>query len=1116
MSSQEQPSLNKKRNPTTTDVIKAKESSNYNYYRLILLVCLFLFLSVLLYGSVLTATDVKKPLAVSGAEYDLYLNYTKGNSDPANSAVMLGATDSNPKVNFDKLKEFEIYRQCSENSDCVMNINSGYKRCPADKNTGLLYDVRNEICTKSSTCPQLTKFRFAVKKDGEALDGNCGPNNDRCRCVAKQQCATKVVSNFSSINGDVYAANTDGYAFQISNPKEHAYDNVIFEDVEANSEFCKLNPAYTDKIINGCDFQNSVGDPLDCLNTQDVYFQPYNITFKFAGVIAIDGSFYGSLNTVDEYSQLYSVGAQTIFLEYPEEDFIDNNNFEFYFIFESKDSNDKYIIKTFKPDTNGSLHPDSINNANTGGIGIWADYPTIPSEGNILLIMDNISYYDSTHNGWVSGAPSDLILTAGDICHLSSLVSNRCNPGDFGANFKNMLNCVQNSNQPCVGSNLGYNVDNIGLAERGPFCRYDTNNDRNDFTSDKYYIKDVSYYTLSCLIGKGCGKELDTSFSTEESIKIKKSKLFPTTDMDAVSNVWFLTNFGNSLNITTGTGNVSFNNSFLELNIGDYWLEGKAGNTFLTCKSNIDGPSNKIELFENPHFNGVSTGKLVTVNSGISVGDNVSITELFPSASYPNINGLSFNKTTGISFRSGNEVTIYNAKDSSLVNYGTVGKNNILYNNNNVFSGEMSEVTIFKQFGFNGINYNTFYDIKNNKRYYSDSYQYYKYFADQQPGFPKNPDRNLFLASPPISLNQISSLEPSGGNRSDPQSATMLDYTANFKIEKNMYYPTWDPNKFQQICQMCQPTFINFTQINTDQTIGGCTIQFSSADFKNYAYGFDKQAGSNYSSYYYTTFLSVGISGGRDDLTSNTSLLVFNEDITKYGISVGDYIIDEEGFYGKNLVYHGTQYSALSNLGNPLTNSMIKIMDQKSIKSDQYLLDDRFVPYNIEGTSYSYNSFNLRSSTDQITFDIDDSTGKIPNIFAGKFYTYKDVNNNYQLFTVQPQITIRNIITNPQQTGGLTLVETTSPVTENLKENSLLQFISKDKKLGLCVARNYEDNAKNNPLANNAEIIVNGITQGRITDLKITNPGSNYLNIKKPVVLINEYNIFDVSKRILF
>lgn len=1115
MSSQEQPSLNKKKNPTTTDIIKAKESSNYNYYRLILLVCLFLFLSVLLYGSVLTATDVKKPLAVSGAEYDLYINYNKGNSDPANSTVMLGATNSNPKVNFDKLKEFEVYRQCSENSDCVMNLNTGYKRCPADKNTGLLYDVRDEICTKSSTCPQLTKFRFAVKKDGEALDGNCGSNNDRCRCVAKQQCATKVVSDFFSINGDVYAANTDGYAFQISDPKEHAYENVIFEDAEANSEFCKLNPAYTDRIINGCDFQNSVGDPLDCINTQDVYFQPYNINFTFVGIIYI-GQYKPVLNTSNIFASdnmtdaVY--GADTIFLQYPIADFIDNNNFEFYFNFEYNDTN--FIIRTNKPNTNSSYDVpiESYNN------GTDFNYTNIPEAGNLLLTMKNISYYSPETNGWVNGAPLDLVLKFGDTCTLSSIITNRCNPGDFGANFKNMLNCVQNTNQPCVASNLGYNVDNIGLAERGPFCRYDTNNDRNDFTSDKYYIKDASYYTLSCLIGKGCGKELDTSFPTEESIKIKKSKLFPTTDIDAVSNLWFLTNFDNSLNITTGTGNINFNNSFLELNIGDYWLDGRGGNTFLTCKSKIDGPSNKIELFENPHFNGVSTGFLVSVNPGLSVGEQVKISEVFPSASYPNINGLSFNKTAGISFHLNDEVTIYNAKEISdliNINYGTVGKNNILYKNNNVFDGEMSEVTIFKQFGFNGINYNTFYDLKDQKRYYSDSYQYYRFFGNQTPGFPKN--GNFYLASPPISLNQISSLEAdsSGAKRNNPQIATMLDYTANFKIEKNMYYPTWDPNKFQQVCQMCQPTFINFTQIDSDKSVNGCTIQFSSADFKNYAYGFDKQAGSNYSSYYYTTFLSVGTSGGRDDLTSNTSLLVFNEDITKYGISVGDYIIDEEGFYGKNLVYHGTQYEALSKLGSVPQSNVINIARQDSIKSDQYLLDDRFVPYNIEGTSYSYNSFNLRPSTDQTTFDIDDSAGKIPNIFAGKFYTYND-GNNYQLFTLQPQITIKNIITNPQQTGGLTLVETTSPVTENLKENSLLQFISKDKKLGLYVARNYEDNAINNPNENNAEIIVNGITQGRITDLKITNPGANYLNVKKPVVLINEYNIFDVSKRILF
>lgn len=1133
--------------------INFKQGINGPYYSTIILLVLFFFLSLFLYFSYIIFTRKNEPLVVSSYDYDLYINSQKN----SNSGDLLSADNpegyKNPTdTDLNKLKDYQLYQQCSS-EECVFDINTGFKRCPQGDEE-LIYDIRSEQCVKKSQCPPLSNFPYAVTKNGEALSNTCEADNPGCQCVAVPQCANKVLANFITVNGNVYNSDSKGYGFTISKPKVNFYDNLKLTD--SNQEFCKLNPAYTDKIINACDFQNSIGDPMNCLETQDIFTQTDTVKLTYVGVIgyktsditvAAEGFVDTESTTVWTYDQNFFAGAQELMVQYPNTDSFNPRNQGFIFVnFEEGQKMMRYSsIENFASYSTRDIGDKALE------LGERDVPPVIPTQvntasesSNILVHIYGLEYYDTTNNSWVTGVYPGNYTFDQTTLTIPAVLLNVCFPDDFGANFKNMLNCVQSFNQPCKDGTLTYNVDKPNQKVRGTFCKasiIEGVKGRLDFTDTKYYLKDVSFYTTSCLIGKGCNKFIDKSLYTmikgeknyAPAVAKKKSKMLPYFDCSAVSNVWFINKTENNFS-NLSSKKITFDSSVLELEQGDYWLEGRSGNITLTVKERVKSGSS-IQTFENPWAIGVSIGNYLYGVSQIPPQSYI-INDIYPNQQYPNKNGVSINFTFSDTntLNKKNTLTVYPENTQNQENdfFGKV----ILFNESDyqlsafddpaTIVPDLQSVTFFKQFGFNGINYNTYYDLKDKKRYYTPSYQNYRYFEGQSAAFTINPNNNQYIVTPPLAISQLSYLnirtDNPAGNTINQYS--FLDASANFKIESSMYYPVWNDDKFQQECMLCQPTFVTFLQISGDNKINGAQIQFSSQDFKQYAY--------TNNDYYFCNFFQVKDSAGRDDLTSNSSLIILDEYFGTdpsnniYGIKKGDYVIDQDGFLAKQFAYVGDQYSSTVSLkGSTPTNlNIIPSSNNPNLVSYEKA-DDRYNPYTLEGNQVlNYNSAVLSPVSGSVYgFDNSVSADNKKNFYVGKYYTTTNTgtnppvttntaNNAPALFEIKPLVKITDIRTDP--VNRLTYIYTNSGDNNVFRANSLVQFISQDETLELTVSRRYESEGVNPP-DNNAVIKANGITDGRITDLKITDPGANYFQSNKPVLLVTKYHDYILGKRFI-
>ena len=56
------------------------------------------------------------------------------------------------------------------------------------------------------------------------------------------------------------------YSFATIGAKDenNLYNNLILDTELLSDQYCELNPAFTDKIIDGCNFENTWSDPTGC------------------------------------------------------------------------------------------------------------------------------------------------------------------------------------------------------------------------------------------------------------------------------------------------------------------------------------------------------------------------------------------------------------------------------------------------------------------------------------------------------------------------------------------------------------------------------------------------------------------------------------------------------------------------------------------------------------------------------------------------------------------------------------------------------------------------------------------------------------------------------------
>lgn len=81
---------------------------------------------------------------------------------------------------------------CNSN-DCVTNIQTGIKRCPADERPEP-YDHTTETCNPPFSCTS-SRTPYAVGIDGETLGSNCSPGMS-CNCSSRLQCPLDRVTVF--------------------------------------------------------------------------------------------------------------------------------------------------------------------------------------------------------------------------------------------------------------------------------------------------------------------------------------------------------------------------------------------------------------------------------------------------------------------------------------------------------------------------------------------------------------------------------------------------------------------------------------------------------------------------------------------------------------------------------------------------------------------------------------------------------------------------------------------------------------------------------------------------------------------------------------------------------
>lgn len=206
---------------------------NDEWQLLVLGITLLVFLTVLLYFS----------------RYYYKVNYQVSDEfDPQTG-------ETKPNVTAGTLKA------CSKKGYCVVNLETGMKKCPTNSNTLLYYDATTQACSAKDACP--TAIPYAVNGDGSVNKYGTCEENTACNCTGEVTCARYTISKFSVDNGNIYSSYGSELNFifeQIPFSTADSYNGKI--KLDSTSEFCKINSSYSNQLVGGCSFLNQTNDFL--------------------------------------------------------------------------------------------------------------------------------------------------------------------------------------------------------------------------------------------------------------------------------------------------------------------------------------------------------------------------------------------------------------------------------------------------------------------------------------------------------------------------------------------------------------------------------------------------------------------------------------------------------------------------------------------------------------------------------------------------------------------------------------------------------------------------------------------------------------------------------------
>lgn len=163
--------------------------------------------------------------------------------------------------------------------ECVVEISTGLKKCPVNKDTVLFYDLKTQTCTNSNSCPP--EVPYPINSDGSVNKlSKC--TTDRCNCTSEITCPMYNSSKFSIVNGSLFSsyASDKNFIFeQVPLSLENNYQGKI--QIDPSREYCRLNSTYSSTLVGGCSFTNQINDFLmDCSKeelSETISSSPYSL-----------------------------------------------------------------------------------------------------------------------------------------------------------------------------------------------------------------------------------------------------------------------------------------------------------------------------------------------------------------------------------------------------------------------------------------------------------------------------------------------------------------------------------------------------------------------------------------------------------------------------------------------------------------------------------------------------------------------------------------------------------------------------------------------------------------------------------------------------------------------
>lgn len=1059
--------------------------------QLVVAFILLIILAVYIYFALFFIQNEEDEIQISRPIFDLLTNKAKLPEGIENrNFLTTGDSYINPEnFTIEDLESLQGLEECPEN-DCAVDLETGVKRCPENGKKNVVFNRAYETCSSRFFCTS-DLLPFAVLSSGETDTFGVCEDEVICRCTDKIICPNYVSATINLRYGSNYIDRNTDLDYYFSQRVADAdnvtgYEGIKIDANRINKEFCQINPSYTDRMTVGCDFSNTDNDILGCKDSNDFLLLDET---TFENTIGVEFDFFYQ-NTNDYETEIYSSTLNIQQNNKPQKGFAvrDRGSGNFDFIdFTGLDGE----FVTLGDDVGTTLTGLSSMIASPSGVDLDIGLP------------DNSG---GLGNGTAQYVFSKVVFTG---CINSSSKTNASN--------RNMLLCLQPERQPCNKGVFCYRVEDKKPTN---FCQFsqtflETTRDGLDLTA----LDDPKNYTLSCVNGSGCLPNYSTSFcengNCDTSISDRKTAFTPEYDSAAASNVWLIKFSDTPISGTItyrysdSDGIVLSNGGMLNIERGDYYstsylvltkLVSEAVTTtaqFTLKLGNVDLLAVGYLLYY-PKFKG-QIDSIDTVNNSVVV------------------NRLSSTETTIEAYRT---VRFYDKVDQTedgnrfgrfwVDDTGKIfpSKISVPEKYDWTIGGAPTSIYVYKQYGFNGSNYNTnlqlTYDSDTDKfsadLTYSTSSSWYYWLKGK-------PDRFL---QPPLSSNIVilaRTVDESILTRDIISAVTFSSPDADFKKNLSFYYPVWNEDENKQICTKCSPNTITYNKVIPEirdqngplqrNVLQSSVIQFSGQDYKQYTYYpllTLTEGGKNYSltstRFCFNFFTTINSS------ISNTRRIVLNEPNPNLPLSdeVDQNYYTDNKYYlldNNNVIRRRLKFILPSSATGVPSSVNLSFLTDKLADGyyETIIYDDKYIPYEFNGVTLAIPSPTLDfvlDGSNSYYYNTTIQTGS--NYFTGKVYYYQDIQ-----FYIESEVTITEVTLNEK---GQQVI-TTDSVSESFFSGSetTLQILSENDTLDVAYR----------PLNGVESLYVNRITQGRITDFTISNGGTGNIIDASPEIVLTKY-----------